>query len=59
MKGPLLIMAGIALFGLLDANTKLLSGEFSPAQALVFRHGVLLVLLALRVRAFARRLRLA
>jgi len=38
-------MAGIALFGLLDANTKLLSGEFSPAQALVFRHGVLLVLL--------------
>ena len=38
-------MAGIALFGLLDANTKLLSGEFSPAQALVFRHGVLLALL--------------
>ncbi len=38
-------MAGIALFGLLDANTKLLSGEFSPAQALAFRHGVLLALL--------------
>ncbi len=38
-------MAGIALFGLLDANTKLLSDAFSPAQALVFRHGVLLALL--------------
>jgi len=45
VTGPLFLMAGIALFGLLDANTKLLSGEFSVAQALVFRHGVLLVLL--------------
>lgn len=38
-------MAGIALFGLLDANSKLLSDQFGPAQALLFRHGVLLALL--------------
>lgn len=45
MKGPLLLMAGIGLFGLLDANSKLLSGDFSAAQAVFLRHVVLLSLL--------------
>lgn len=45
MRGPLLLMAGIGLFGLLDANSKLLSGGFSAAQTIFLRHAVLLVLL--------------
>jgi hypothetical protein len=40
-----LLMAGIGLFGLLDANSKLLSGEYAAAQALWVRHATLLVLL--------------
>ena len=49
MKAPLLLMAGICLFGILDANSKLLAGEYSAAQAVFLRHAVLLaVLFALR-----------
>lgn len=45
LRGPLLLMAGIGLFGLLDANSKLLAGDFPAAQAVFLRHAVLLVLL--------------
>ena len=45
MKGPLLLMAGIGLFGILDANSKLLAGDFPAAQAVFLRHAVLLMLL--------------
>jgi drug/metabolite transporter (DMT)-like permease len=45
LRGPLLIMAGIGLFGLLDGNSKLLSGNFSSAQTIFLRNAVLLVLL--------------
>lgn len=45
MKGPVLLMLGIGLFGLLDANSKLLAGEYSAAQAVLVRHAVLLLLL--------------
>lgn len=45
MRGPVLLMAGIGLFGLLDANSKLLSADYAAAQALAWRHATLLVLL--------------
>lgn len=45
MRGPLLLMAGIALFGLLDANSKLLSGGFSASQTIFLRYAILLALL--------------
>lgn len=45
MKGPLLLMSGIGLFGFLDANSKVLAGEFSAAQAVFWRHATLLILL--------------
>ncbi|MDB5413755.1 MAG: EamA/RhaT family transporter [Rubritepida sp.] len=49
MKGPLLLMAGIGLFGILDANSKLLSGGFSAAQTIFLRYAILLLaLFALR-----------
>ncbi len=38
-------MAGLALFGLLDANSKGLAESYSAAQALLIRHGTLLLLL--------------
>lgn len=47
VRGPLLLMAGIGLFGLLDANSKLLAGDFPAAQAIFLRHAMLLVLLFL------------
>lgn len=47
VRGPLLLMAGIGLFGLLDANSKLLAGDFPAAQAIFLRHAVLLGLLLL------------
>lgn len=47
VRGPLLLMAGIGLFGLLDANSKLLAGDFPAAQAVFLRHAVLLGLLFL------------
>ncbi len=52
VRGPLLLMAGIGLFGLLDANSKLLAGDFPAAQAVFLRHAVLLVLLFLLRGAF-------
>jgi drug/metabolite transporter (DMT)-like permease len=45
MKGPLLLMSGIGLFGFLDANSKILAGEYSAAQAIFWRHATLLLLL--------------
>ena len=47
VRGPLLLMAGIGLFGLLDANSKLLAGDFPAAQAIFLRHATLLALLFL------------
>jgi drug/metabolite transporter (DMT)-like permease len=46
MRGPALLLAGIVLFGLLDANGKLLSGEYPLGQVIVIRYAVLLALLA-------------
>lgn len=40
-----MLMAGIAMFGVLDANSKILSSEYSAAQAIFVRHATLLVLL--------------
>ncbi|WP_235907883.1 DMT family transporter [Siccirubricoccus phaeus] len=49
MKGPLLLLGGIALFGLLDANSKLLSGAYPMGQVIAMRYLVLLpAFLALR-----------
>jgi drug/metabolite transporter (DMT)-like permease len=45
MRGPALLLAGIVLFGLLDANGKLLSGEYPLGQVIAIRYAVLLVLL--------------
>ncbi len=45
MKGPVLLMLGIGLFGVLDANSKFLSAEFSAAQAIAVRHATLLLIL--------------
>jgi len=45
MRGPALLLAGIVLFGLLDANGKLLSGEHPLGQVVAIRYVVLLVLL--------------
>lgn len=45
MRGPALLLAGIALFGLLDANSKLLSGEYPLGQVIAIRFVVLLTLL--------------
>jgi drug/metabolite transporter (DMT)-like permease len=44
MKGPLLLLAGIALYSLLDANNKLLSGQYGVGQAAVFRYATLLAI---------------
>lgn len=49
MKGPALLMAGIALFSLLDANSKLLSGQYGVGQVIFLRYAVLVpVFLAAR-----------
>ena len=45
MRGPALLLAGVALFGLLDANGKLLSGEYPLGQVIAIRYAVLLALL--------------
>ena len=45
VKGPALLVASVLLFGVLDANSKVLAGEFSAAQAVLVRHVVLLALL--------------
>ncbi|MEN0075788.1 MAG: DMT family transporter [Paracraurococcus sp.] len=41
MKGPALLLAGIVLFSLLDANSKLLSGHYGVGQVIFLRHAVL------------------
>jgi drug/metabolite transporter (DMT)-like permease len=48
-----MLMAGIGLFGILDANSKILAAEHSAAQAIFLRHATLLLLLFL-LRAAAR-----
>ncbi len=45
MRGPALLLAGIVLFGLLDANGKLLSGGYPLGQVVAIRYAVLLALL--------------
>ncbi len=50
MKGPLLMLAGIGLFGLLDAISKTLSDEHGVWQVLTVRFGTILaVVFALRL----------
>ena len=41
MRGPALLVAGIALFGILDANSKLLSGQYDVGQVILLRYAVL------------------
>lgn len=53
MRGPALLLSGIVLFGLLDANGKLLSGEYGLGQVISIRYAVLLALL-LAARAVRR-----
>ena len=49
-KGPLLLVGAMALFALLDANSKLLAGRYGADQVLIIRYGTLLILLgALRL----------
>ena len=45
MRGPLLLLAALALFAVLDANSKVLSGGYHVSQVLAFRYAVLLALL--------------
>ena len=47
MRGPALLVAGIALFGLLDANSKLLSGQYGVGQVILLRYAVLAALFLL------------
>jgi len=46
-KGPLLLVGAMALFALLDANSKLLAGRYGADQVLLIRYGTLLGLLGL------------
>ncbi|MFM7417174.1 MAG: DMT family transporter [Alphaproteobacteria bacterium] len=46
-KGPLLLVGAMALFALLDANSKLLAGRYGADQVLFLRYGTLLALLGL------------
>jgi drug/metabolite transporter (DMT)-like permease len=52
VKGPALLLAGIVLFSLLDANSKLLSGQYGLGQVILMRYAVLVpaFLLARAVR---------
>lgn len=47
VRGPALLVAGIALFGLLDANSKLLSGQYAVGQVILLRYAVLAALFLL------------
>jgi len=47
VRGPALLVAGIALFGLLDANSKLLSGAYGVGQVILLRYAVLVALFLL------------
>lgn len=42
MKGPAFLFAGVMLFGLLDANSKLLSGQYGLGQVIFLRYAMLL-----------------
>ena len=53
MKGPAFLLSGIVLFSLLDANNKLLSGQYGVGQAAVVRYAVLLAIF-LAARAVRR-----
>ena len=50
MKGPVLLLGGIVLFSLLDANSKLLSGQYGLRPGGRLRYAVLLSLLLLARR---------
>jgi drug/metabolite transporter (DMT)-like permease len=41
VRGPALLLAGIVLFSLLDANSKLLSGQYGVGQVIFLRYAVL------------------
>ncbi|WP_369413592.1 DMT family transporter [Caldovatus aquaticus] len=45
MRGPALLVAGMVLFGLLDANSKLLSGQYGLGQVVFLRYAVLAIAL--------------
>ncbi|MFT8244695.1 DMT family transporter [Roseomonas sp. BN140053] len=45
MRGPLLLLAALGLFAVLDTNSKLLSGTYPPAEVIAIRHVTLLALL--------------
>lgn len=45
MKGPLFIVAAMALFALLDANSKVLSGRYAADQVILVRYVTLLLAL--------------
>jgi drug/metabolite transporter (DMT)-like permease len=45
VRGPIYIVAAMGLFGLLDANSKLLSGTYPVAQVVAIRYAALLVVL--------------
>lgn len=45
MKGPAFIIGAMALFALLDANSKLLAGRYPADQVIVLRYVVLLLVL--------------
>ncbi len=45
MKGPVYLVTAMALFGLLDANSKLLSGLYPASQVIVSRYAALLLVL--------------
>ena len=42
MRGPALLVTGIALFGILDANSKLLSGQYGMGQVVFLRYAALI-----------------
>lgn len=44
MKGPALLLAGITVYALLDANNKLLSGQYGLGQVIGLRYVVLMAL---------------
>jgi len=45
VQGPALLVVSVLLFGLLDANSKVLAGQYPAAQAILIRHAVLVGLL--------------
>ena len=47
LRGPLLLLAALGIFAVLDANSKVLSGGYHVSQVLAFRYAVLLLLLTL------------